>query len=111
MPKQKVHTLAMRVRFDKAVTKTEARNEAAFCINGEFHLGKFRTPAKYMAVKRIGTTYSPDRALLALAKQFEKTIEYYVGKSKSDGDDEGSRMITANLNLVRATIAKAEGRR
>jgi len=48
--------------------------------------------------------------LLAHVKLLEKTIEYEIRRSKAEGDDEGARLKTFTLYLVRDSIAKAEGR-
>ena len=48
--------------------------------------------------------------LYEAAKLFEKTILYEIARSQSDGDEEGARMKTVSLNVLRETLAKAEGR-
>jgi hypothetical protein len=50
--------------------------------------------------------------LLGLAKQFEKSVEYEIRVDRSDAgrDEEGARLKTITLNLIREAIAKAEGR-
>lgn len=47
--------------------------------------------------------------LLDWVKLFERSLVYEIAKSQKAGDDEGARLKTVTLNLVRATIAKAEG--
>lgn len=47
--------------------------------------------------------------LLDHAVLFERTIIYEIAKSEKAGDDEGARLATVTLNLLRATIAKARG--
>lgn len=46
-------------------------------------------------------------ALLEMAKLFEKTAEYEIRRSEQEGDDEGARMKTLTLNLIRQAIALA----
>ncbi len=47
--------------------------------------------------------------LVALAEQFEKTIQFYMRKDAADGDDEGARMKGGTLRDVRELLAKARG--
>lgn len=51
---------------------------------------------------------APD--LLEMAKLFERCVEYEIRRSRKDGDEEGARLKTVTLNLIRNAIAKAEGR-
>ncbi len=59
MKKAKVHTLALKVRFDKAVSASNAARIARDCIYGEFHPDE--GPAELMKVKSI--TRQPERAM------------------------------------------------
>jgi hypothetical protein len=47
--------------------------------------------------------------LVALAEQFEQTIQFYMRKDAADGDDEGARMNGGTLRDVRELLAKASG--
>lgn len=53
-------------------------------------------------------TNAPD--LIEIARLFEQTIEYEIRRSLHDGDDEGARLKTLTLHMVRAALARAEGR-
>ena len=46
--------------------------------------------------------------LVALAKQFERVAEYEIRRAQKDGDDEGVRLRTVTLNMIRAALDKAE---
>jgi hypothetical protein len=48
--------------------------------------------------------------LLEMAKLFEKSVEYQIRVARTDArsDEEGARLMTITLNLVRDAIAKAE---
>ncbi|RWO23325.1 hypothetical protein [Mesorhizobium sp.] len=46
--------------------------------------------------------------LLATAKLFEQTIEFAIRVAEAAGDDEGARLKSITLQMVRATIARAE---
>jgi hypothetical protein len=48
--------------------------------------------------------------LLALAHEYRRAVEYYIAADMKSGDREGARMKTITLNMIDATIAKAEGR-
>lgn len=50
---------------------------------------------------------APD--LLALAEMFEKTVAYYAGIDRKNGDDEGARLKTLTLYGIKETIAMAKG--
>lgn len=52
---------------------------------------------------------APD--LLKIARDHQKTIEFYIRQDESRGDDEGARLKSISLALVNAAIAKAEGAR
>jgi hypothetical protein len=52
------------------------------------------------------TAVNAHAELLELAKQFAKTIEYYIRKEKDD--DEGVRLKRMTLHIVRDVIARAE---
>lgn len=49
---------------------------------------------------------APD--LLELAKLFERSVLHYIALDMHIGDEEGARMKTVTLNMVRAVIARAE---
>ena len=47
--------------------------------------------------------------MLDLLNLFERSVEYEIRSSRTDGDEEGARMKTITLNLIRACITKATG--
>jgi len=51
---------------------------------------------------------APD--LLHVATLFAASIEYMIAADRKNGDDEGASMKGITLNVVKAAIAKAEGR-
>lgn len=60
--------------------------------------------------ERICLAFNAHAALLEMAKLLERTAKFEIRNRQRDGDDEGARMMTITLNMVRAGIAKAEGR-
>lgn len=48
--------------------------------------------------------------LLATARWFAQTVEYYILVDKKKGDDEGARLKSVTLHMIKETIAKAEAR-
>jgi hypothetical protein len=48
--------------------------------------------------------------LLEMAKLFEKSVEYQIRVARTDAgsDEEGARLKTITLNLIREAISKAE---
>jgi hypothetical protein len=50
---------------------------------------------------------APD--LHALVRQFERTVEYLITKDRHKDDEEGARLKTFTLNLIRDVLAKVEG--
>lgn len=51
---------------------------------------------------------APD--LLEVATLFASSLEYLIALDRKKGDDEGASMKGITLNVVRAAIARAEGR-
>jgi hypothetical protein len=51
---------------------------------------------------------APD--LLELARLFERAAEYEIRRKQTAGDDEGVRLTTLTLNMIRETIANATGK-
>jgi hypothetical protein len=49
--------------------------------------------------------------LLEVAELFEKAILFEISKSHREGDDEGARMKTITLNMVRDAIVAEKERR
>jgi hypothetical protein len=48
---------------------------------------------------------APD--LLELARLFQASVEYEIKKSRAAGDEEGARLKTITLNMIRAALSKA----
>lgn len=47
--------------------------------------------------------------LLDLAQLFARSVEYEIARSRNEGDEEGARMKTITLNLIRAATTEATG--
>jgi hypothetical protein len=64
-----------------------------------------------MAIARaLATRFNVHNDLVALAKQFEQTVVFYVMQDERIGDAEGAAMKSVTLRLIRETLTKAEGR-
>lgn len=48
--------------------------------------------------------------LVTQVRLFERCVVYEIKKSEQEGDDEGARLKSFTLALIRDTLAKAEGR-
>lgn len=69
-------------------------------IGEAFYLGGTEQRDRNAAVMAAGP------AMVELIQLFERSIVYEISKDKKSGDDEGARMKTITLNMVRALLAR-----
>lgn len=67
-------------------------------------------PGALRLAPMIVTAVNSHDELLELAKLFRKSVEYEIRVNRTDAgrDEEGARLKTITLNLIRDAIAKAE---
>lgn len=67
-------------------------------------------PKKYEEAEANARLIAAAPDLFEVATLFASSLEYLIALDRKKGDDEGASMKGITLNVVRAALAKAEGR-